>query len=213
MRTPSKLLSLISSLLVALTVACSSGQLSEQRVHASAKNAPTQQDVRTIAAVVKAAKANLRAKPSAAAAVVSTVNRGDLLSLISPTPTGPWYQIRESKNGSEGWIHGDTIDLLQTAETNATSTRQATRPRIATPQRTASTPATTSKESSVSTKSSASTPGKSYVNVDGIRVRSPVFSETKPEGASARCRDGSYSFSLHRRGTCSHHGGVAEWYE
>lgn len=32
-----------------------------------------------------------------------------------------------------------------------------------------------------------------------------------PEGASARCRDGTYSYSQNRRGTCSHHGGVAEW--
>jgi hypothetical protein len=32
-----------------------------------------------------------------------------------------------------------------------------------------------------------------------------------PAGASAQCRDGSYSFSQHRRGTCSHHGGVALW--
>lgn len=28
---------------------------------------------------------------------------------------------------------------------------------------------------------------------------------------SAICRDGTYSFSAHRRGTCSHHGGVARW--
>jgi hypothetical protein len=28
---------------------------------------------------------------------------------------------------------------------------------------------------------------------------------------TARCRDGSYSYSAHRRGTCSHHGGVAVW--
>jgi hypothetical protein len=32
-----------------------------------------------------------------------------------------------------------------------------------------------------------------------------------PPGASARCADGSYSFSASRRGTCSRHGGVAEW--
>lgn len=31
-------------------------------------------------------------------------------------------------------------------------------------------------------------------------------------GASAKCADGSLSFSATRRGTCSHHGGVAEWY-
>ncbi|MBX9842656.1 MAG: DUF3761 domain-containing protein [Xanthobacteraceae bacterium] len=28
---------------------------------------------------------------------------------------------------------------------------------------------------------------------------------------SARCRDGSLSFSIRRRGTCSHHGGVEEF--
>ncbi|WP_406216766.1 DUF3761 domain-containing protein [Streptomyces decoyicus] len=32
-----------------------------------------------------------------------------------------------------------------------------------------------------------------------------------PAGASARCNDGTYSYSAHRRGTCSHHHGVAVW--
>ena len=32
-----------------------------------------------------------------------------------------------------------------------------------------------------------------------------------PPGATARCRDGTYSFSQHHSGTCSHHGGVAVW--
>jgi Protein of unknown function (DUF3761) len=32
-----------------------------------------------------------------------------------------------------------------------------------------------------------------------------------PPGATARCRDGTYSYSRHRSGTCSHHGGVAVW--
>jgi Protein of unknown function (DUF3761) len=32
-----------------------------------------------------------------------------------------------------------------------------------------------------------------------------------PPAATARCRDGTYSFSQHRRGTCSDHLGVAEW--
>ena len=32
-----------------------------------------------------------------------------------------------------------------------------------------------------------------------------------PSRASARCRDGSLSSSTHHRGTCSGHGGVAEW--
>ncbi|NBB65437.1 DUF3761 domain-containing protein [Pseudomonas sp. ODNR1LW] len=32
-----------------------------------------------------------------------------------------------------------------------------------------------------------------------------------PAGATARCRDGTYSFSQSRRGTCSRHGGVSRW--
>ncbi len=31
-------------------------------------------------------------------------------------------------------------------------------------------------------------------------------------GAIARCADGTLSYSQHRRGTCSHHGGVADWF-
>ena len=53
--------------------------------------------------------------------------------------------------------------------------------------------------------------GEGYVDVDGHEVSSPVYAPQAPDGASAQCRDGTYSFSHHRRGTCSHHGGVAEW--
>jgi hypothetical protein len=53
----------------------------------------------------------------------------------------------------------------------------------------------------------------SYVNSDGARVHVPAHTVdgSIPAGASARCNDGSWSFSAHRRGTCSHHGGVAHW--
>lgn len=52
-----------------------------------------------------------------------------------------------------------------------------------------------------------------YRNVNGVCVHRPVKTQNSavPSGATAQCRDGSYSFSQHRRGTCSHHGGVAKW--
>ncbi|MGH8258105.1 MAG: DUF3761 domain-containing protein [Steroidobacteraceae bacterium] len=55
--------------------------------------------------------------------------------------------------------------------------------------------------------------GGSYVNSAGNIVHSPsrTVSGAPPPGATAECRDGTYSFSQHRRGTCSHHGGVANW--
>jgi hypothetical protein len=34
---------------------------------------------------------------------------------------------------------------------------------------------------------------------------------TDPTGATAKCKDGSYSKSKTHKGSCSHHGGVAEF--
>ena len=52
---------------------------------------------------------------------------------------------------------------------------------------------------------------KYYTNSFGERVQSPTYYQSAPAGATALCRDGTYSFSRNRRGTCSHHGGVAKW--
>jgi hypothetical protein len=70
---------------------------------------------------------------------------------------------------------------------------------------------------SVASAASASTPhlveDGHYRNGDGALVHSPAHTDTgaAPRGASAQCRDATYSFSAHRPGTCSHHGGVARW--
>jgi hypothetical protein len=50
-----------------------------------------------------------------------------------------------------------------------------------------------------------------YVNSKGETVKRPENCSSAPQGATAQCRDGTYSFSRSRRGTCSHHGGVAKW--
>jgi hypothetical protein len=47
-----------------------------------------------------------------------------------------------------------------------------------------------------------------YKNVSGHCVHRPA---SNPSGATARCRDGSFSYSEHASGTCSHHGGVGRW--
>jgi Protein of unknown function (DUF3761) len=48
-------------------------------------------------------------------------------------------------------------------------------------------------------------------NSAGQPAESSTHSSSVPAGATAECRDGSYSFSHTRRGMCSHHGGVARW--
>lgn len=52
-----------------------------------------------------------------------------------------------------------------------------------------------------------------YHSQDGSEVHQPAHTRDgrKPEGASAHCRDGTWSFSHTHRGTCSRHGGVASW--
>ncbi|MGO9427368.1 DUF3761 domain-containing protein [Rhodoblastus sp.] len=49
-----------------------------------------------------------------------------------------------------------------------------------------------------------------YVNSSGHWVHSPTCPGA-PGHHEAICRDGRESHSEHRRGTCSHHGGVAHW--
>jgi hypothetical protein len=53
-----------------------------------------------------------------------------------------------------------------------------------------------------------------YTNRDGTRVHSPsrtIDPNQAPVEPTARCADGSNSYSQHHSGTCSHHGGVARW--
>lgn len=54
-------------------------------------------------------------------------------------------------------------------------------------------------------------PQGSYLSVEGNCVREPDHSDVVPDGATARCNDGSYSFSQNRQGTCSQQGGVDVW--
>src|ERR1051325_3813520 len=57
----------------------------------------------------------------------------------------------------------------------------------------------------------------SYVNSNGEEVPRPCgdwrSDPAPPSGATARCRDGSWSWSQHplAPGTCSHHGGVQSY--
>jgi len=66
------------------------------------------------------------------------------------------------------------------------------------------TPASTTSESGLSNDNH-------YQNSAGESVHSPAYSNTVPAGATAQCSDVTYSFSEHRQGTCSPHGGVMQW--
>lgn len=45
-------------------------------------------------------------------------------------------------------------------------------------------------------------PIRYYQNSDNNTIQAPTHYNKPPQGATALCRDGSYSFSRHRQGTC-----------
>lgn len=38
-------------------------------------------------------------------------------------------------------------------------------------------------------------------------------SRSASKKATAKCKDGTYSYAKRHQGACAHHGGVAEWYK
>lgn len=73
------------------------------------------------------------------------------------------------------------------------------------------TTATVQSTKTTSSYSSGSSDINYYTNSAGNTVQSPTYYDSTPAGATAICKDGTYSFSQSRRGTCSHHGGVSSW--
>ncbi len=67
------------------------------------------------------------------------------------------------------------------------------------------------KQEQASRAPSPECPNGTYENSAGNIVCKPYSRPEQPEGASAECEDGTYSFSESRSGTCSHHGGVRRW--
>lgn len=59
----------------------------------------------------------------------------------------------------------------------------------------------------------ASTMTKAAPEAKASESKAPTMaaSSTDPVGATAKCKDGSYSHSKHHGGSCSNHGGVADW--
>ena len=81
---------------------------------------------------------------------------------------------------------------------------KAVAPKAVAPKTTAAKPKTTAKPA----PQPAACGAGYYRNVDGNCVHRP---SDNPAGATAICKDGSYSYSQNHSGTCSGHGGVRTW--
>jgi uncharacterized protein DUF3761 len=84
-------------------------------------------------------------------------------------------------------------------------------PRTVRPAAPARTRATPTAPRAATPPASGSSRGNTYTNVDGNQIQRPVAAAAQPAGATAKCKDGTWSFSQHHSGTCSGHGGVAQF--
>ena len=64
----------------------------------------------------------------------------------------------------------------------------------------------------VSTTGSTGHSSATTQTITPTATSAPAEVSSVPAGAMALCKDGTYSFSQHHQGTCSHHKGVAVWY-
>ena len=127
-------------------------------------------------------------------------------------------------------VQAPTTTEMATTTTSSTSTSSTTTSSTSTSTTSASTTSTTVARTAIVTAPPAtqapvsrapavtspavpptSCPNGTYVNSAGNDVCRPAPVAGPPAGATAQCQDGDYSFSQHRSGTCSGHGGVARW--
>ncbi|HEX3604079.1 MAG TPA: DUF3761 domain-containing protein [Steroidobacteraceae bacterium] len=88
--------------------------------------------------------------------------------------------------------HGGVLKAMKAKPATAAATAAPATP---------ATPAATPAPSSTAAKTATATKS----------APTAAAGNTDPAGATAKCKDGTYSKSAHRSGTCSSHGGVAEW--
>ena len=122
--------------------------------------------------------------------------------------TTPTANLNTTPSSSQT-VDSSNASTPSSAATDTTAAPTTTQNSTPTPAVTAPAPATTNTGTSDTNLSNTNT----YTNVDGNTVHSPAASTdgTIPAGATAQCVDGTYSFSQHHSGTCSGHGGVAQW--
>lgn len=148
---------------------------------------------------------------------------GDTTSLAaSPPPTSSAAPLVAPVVDAPAVEATSTTRVPQRALAAAATTTKPTAPRsVATkapvakapPSKTAAAAKTSvpAKASTTKKPSSSCDSATHYVNSSGSCVLRPTAPAAAPGGASAKCKDGTLSFSQHRSGTCSGHGGVAKW--
>ena len=140
-------------------------------------------------AFVTTANLNMRSLPCTCAQVTKTIPKGATVYVLNYEDDS-WARV--TYNGHTNYV---SRQYIKKASSTGSSYKTST----------------SSYKSSSSGYTTSNSTVRYYTNTYGNRVQSPTYYTTAPAGATALCRDGTYSFSQSRRGTCSHHGGVAKW--
>lgn len=141
-------------------------------------------------AFVTTANLNMRSLPCTCAQVTKTIPKGAIVYVLNYEDDS-WARV--TYNGHTNYV---SRQYIKKATSTGTSSKSST----------------SSYKSSSNGYTTSNSTVRYYTNSYGNRVQSPTYYTTAPSGATALCRDGTYSFSQSRRGTCSHHGGVAKWF-
>jgi hypothetical protein len=144
---------------------------------------------------------------------------GGLLAGCAPDVTTPSVPVitttpgLSTANDGLDWPGTGTLTTTESVPPVVTATIPPAPVITAPPVTKAPKPATTHAAAPRPTTHAAAACGAGYyVNVDGNCIHDPETAPGRPAGATALCNDGTYSFSAHHSGSCSHHGGVAEFY-
>ncbi len=142
-------------------------------------------------------------------ALAGIVLLGAIGSSLNKTPSATQSQVANPSSSTLGVISASTkpVDLVtnelkEASPSPSLAPTPLLSPKLALPKPIASTTSDTN---------SGLSNDNYYKNSSGNEVHSPAYSNSAPQGATAVCGDGTYSFSQSRRGTCSHHGGVSQW--
>jgi hypothetical protein len=136
--------------------------------------------------------------PAAAPAAAPTAAPAKAAAPAAPAASGAATTCKDgttTTSTGKGTCSGHGGVQKPTKAKPATAATTAPAPAAAAPAAAATPASATAAKSSTATKSAPTA----------------TAGNTDPTGATAKCKDGTYSKSAHRSGTCSSHGGVAEW--
>lgn len=72
----------------------------------------TQSRAKKTYALVITENANLRESATVYSSSIREIALNERLLLIQKEPVGPWFKVFDSKTKSEGWLHGNTIEIV-----------------------------------------------------------------------------------------------------